>query len=59
MVSVSAQGRLHGIGERCFWGSGLEEITLSSALTLIDDGAFDKCENLKIVCVYDECPVHV
>ena len=47
------------IGRQCFSGSGIEEITLSSALEEIDETAFKDCDSLKTVCVEKGCKVDV
>ena len=42
------------IGEWCFCGSGLEEITLPNTLKEISKNAFASCDNLKIVWVEED-----
>ena len=43
------------IGECCFYGSGLEEITLPKALKNIGNLAFTDCKDLKTIYVENGC----
>ena len=49
------ESQLERIGDRCFRGSGIEEITLPSTLKKIGEYTFSSCEGLKIIYLEDEC----
>ena len=46
---ISLPEGLKYIGHKCFFGSGLEEITIPSSVAIIKDWGFCGCENLKKV----------
>lgn len=45
------------IGERCFSGSGIEEITLPSTLRGMSENALAGCDSLKTVWVEKGCKI--
>ena len=46
-VTFRDGSQLERIGQRCFNGSGIEELVTPQSLKRIDSGAFRWCENLK------------
>lgn len=46
---------LERIGERCFSGSGIEELTLPNALKKIGNDSFRGCSSLTALHVDDKC----
>ena len=50
---------MESIGERCFWHSGIEKITLPNTLMEIDTDAFSDCKSLKTVWVGRGCVLDV
>ena len=52
---IHKKSQLEKIGDTCFYGSGIGEITLPSTLRKIDINAFDECDNLKTIYVEDSC----
>lgn len=47
------------IGNKCFSGSSLEEITLPASLIRVEKNIFEDCEKLRIVWLEDGCMVDV
>ena len=54
-VVLTEGSRLERIGNECFRGSGIEEMTLPGTLREIGTGVFYECDNLKTIYVEDGC----
>ena len=48
-VIFTPGSRLEKIREQCFFGSGIEDITIPNTVFAIENSAFSKCKNLKRV----------
>ena len=54
-VVLTEGSRLERIGNECFRGSGIEEVTLPGTLREIGTGVFYECDNLRMIYVEDGC----
>lgn len=59
LKSVRLPMGLEEIEDRCFWGSGIEEVTFSSTVEKIGKLAFEACPYLSAIWLEDDCLVDV
>lgn len=57
LKNIQLSRGLEYIKKECFYGSGLEEITLPRSLKKIDKFTFSGCENLQTIYVEDGCDI--
>ena len=50
--------KLRTIGDKCFYSTGLEEITLPKMLKRIGEDVFSECSNLKKIYIDDHCDIN-
>ena len=58
-MTFKEESRLEAIWEGCFCGSGIEEITLPGTVKEVGEGAFNDCNQLRVVWVEEGCAVDV